>query len=50
MRIQTAAFTLAAALFALSHGAVIAANGEPTEATPTGPNLPPGAKDNFDPV
>ena len=25
-------------------------NGEPTEATPTGPNLPPGAKDNFDPV
>ena len=50
MQIKTAAFTLAAALFVLSHGAVVAANGEPTEPTPTGPNQPPGAKDNFDPI
>jgi uncharacterized protein len=50
MQFKTAAFTLAAALFALSHGAIVAAPGEPTEATPTGPNQPPGAKDNFDPI
>jgi uncharacterized protein len=50
MRIKTAVFTLAAALFVLSHGVVVAANSEPTEATPTGPNQPPGAKDNFDPI
>ena len=37
MQIKTAAFTLAAALFVLSHGAVVAAPGEPTEPTPTGP-------------
>lgn len=50
MQIKTAAFTLAAALFVLSYGAVVAAPGEPTEPTPTGPNQPPGAKDNFDPI
>ncbi len=50
MQVKTAAFTLAAALFVLSHGAVVAAHAEPTEPTPTGPNQPPGAKDNFDPV
>ena len=50
MQVKTAAFTLAAALFVLSHGAVVAAPGEPTEPTPTGPNQPPGAKDNFDPI
>jgi len=50
MRVITAAFTLAAALAILSHGAVVAANTEPTEPTPTGPNQAPGAKDNFDPV
>jgi type 1 glutamine amidotransferase len=50
MRVKTAAFTLAAVLAILSHGAVVAANAEPTEPTPTGPDQAPGAKDNFDPV
>ena len=50
MRVKTAAFTLAAVLAILSHGAVVAANAEPTEPTPTGPSQPPGAKDNFDPI
>jgi len=50
MQVKTAAFTLAAALAILPHGAVVAANAEPTEPTPTGPSQSPGAKDNFDPV
>ena len=50
MRIKTAVSTLAAALFVLSYGAVVAAPGEPTEPTPTGPKTEPGTKDNFDPV
>ena len=50
MRVKTAAFTLATVLAILSHSAVVAANAEPTELRPTGPNKPPGAKDNFGPV
>ena len=50
MRVKTAAFTLATVLAILSHSAVVAANAEPTEPRPTGPNKPPGAKDNFGPV
>ena len=50
MQVKTAAFTLAAALAILPLGAVVAANAEPAEPTPTGPNQPPGAKDNFDPI
>lgn len=50
MRVKTVAFALAAALFVMSHGAVVAANAEPTEAIPTGPKQPPGARDNFDPI
>ena len=49
-RIKSAAFTLVAALAILLHGAVVAANAEPTEPTLSGLNQPPGAKDNFDPV
>ncbi len=50
MQVKTAAFTLAAVLAILPHGAVVAANAEPTEPTPAGPSQSPGAKDNFDPV
>ncbi len=50
MQVKSAAFTLVAALAILPHGAVVAANAEPTEPTLSGPNQPPGAKDNFDPV
>jgi type 1 glutamine amidotransferase len=50
MRVKTFAFALAAGLVVLPYGAAMAANAEPTEATPTGPDQAPGAKDNFDPI
>ena len=50
MQLRTAALALAAAVFVLSHGVVVAAPGEPTEPTPTGPKPTPGTQDNFDPV
>jgi type 1 glutamine amidotransferase len=49
---QTSQFTrflVISALAVLGAGAS-AGSGEPTEATPTNDNAPPGAKDNFDPV
>ncbi|MEP7281930.1 MAG: ThuA domain-containing protein [Rubrivivax sp.] len=44
------ALTVGALSLSMVGGAAVAAQSEPTEAVPTGPNMAPGAKDNFDPV
>jgi len=44
-----AALLAGAATLAVASGPALATPAEPTEATPTGPGMPPGAKDNYDP-
>jgi type 1 glutamine amidotransferase len=49
MRVKTIALALGATLVFLPCTA-LAANSEPVETTPAGPDQAPGAKDNFDPI
>ena len=50
MKAKVLQLALATALAATAQGAFAQAGGEPTTATPTGPNEIAGAKENFDPV